>query len=97
MHFFKKLIIISIVFLFATKVNASIYIVDNYLYTTSIKKIKKNRNKVIEDIKRKSLNDFFKSITISSDFNNLVKIKNYQEYFKLFIVKNEYKKKIVMN
>tara|TARA_B100000963_G_C22582951_1_gene651719 strand:- start:520 stop:1554 length:1035 start_codon:yes stop_codon:yes gene_type:complete len=92
MHFVKKLIILLIVFLFVTKANSSIYIVDNYSYTTSIKKIKKNRDKVIEDIKRKSLNDFIKSITISSDFNNLVKIKNYQKYFKLFIVKNEYKK-----
>ncbi len=88
----KKLIIYSIVFLFITKANATIYIVDNYLFTTSIKKIKKNLDKVIDEIKKKSLNDFLKSITIRSDFNNLTKIKNYQEYFKLFIVKNEYKK-----
>ena len=92
MHLFKKLIILLTVFLFITKANATIYIVDNYLFTTSIKKIKKNRDKIIEEIKKKSLNDFLKSITIQSDFNNLTKIKNYQEYFKLFIVKNEYKK-----
>ena len=88
----KKLIIFLIVFFFITKANATIYIVDNYLFATSIKKIKKNRDKVIDEIKKKSLNDFLKSITIRSDFNNLTKIKNYQEYFKLFIVKNEYKK-----
>ena len=87
----KKLIIFLIVFLFITKANATIYIVDNYLFTTSIKKIK-NRDKVIDAIKKKSLNDFLKSVTIRSDFDNLTKIKNYQEYFKLFIVKNEYKK-----
>ena len=92
MHLIKKLIIFVIVFLFVTNVNASIYIVDNYLFITSIKKIKKNRDKVIEEIKKKSLNDFLKSITIESDFNSLAKIKNYQEYFKLFVVKNEYKK-----
>ena len=88
----KKLIIFLIVFFFITKANATIYIVDNYLFATSIKKIKKNRDKVIDEIKKKSLNDFLKSITIRSDFNNLTKIKNYQESFKLFIVKNEYKK-----
>ena len=88
----KKLAIFLIVFFFITKANATIYIVDNYLFATSIKKIKKNRDKVIDEIKKKSLNDFLKSITIRSDFNNLTKIKNYQEYFKLFIVKNEYKK-----
>lgn len=92
MHLIKKIIIFLIVLLFITKANATIYIVDNYLFTTSIKKIKKNRDKVIDQIKKKSLNDFLKSITIRSDFNNLTKIKNYQEYFKLFIVKNEYKK-----
>lgn len=92
MHLIKKLIIFLIVFFFITKANATIYIVDNYLFATSIKKIKKNRDKVIDEIKKKSLNDFLKSITIRSDFNNLTKIKNYQEYFKLFIVKNEYKK-----
>ena len=92
MHFFKKIIIFITVFLFVTNVNASIYIVDNYLFITSIKKIKKNRDKIIEEIKKKSLNDFLKSITIESDFNDLAKIKNYQEYFKLFIVKKEYKK-----
>ena len=88
----KKLIIFLVVLLFVTKVNATIYIVDNYLFTTSIKKIKKNRDKVIDEIKKKSLDDFIKFVTIPSDFNNLTKIKNYQEYFKLFIVKNEYKK-----
>ena len=88
----KKLIIFLIVFFFITKANATIYIVDNYLFATSIKKINKDRDKVIDEIKKKSLNDFLKSITIRSDFNNLTKIKNYQEYFKLFIVKNEYKK-----
>ena len=92
MNLIKKLIIFLIVFFFITKANATIYIVDNYLFATSIKKIKKNRDKVIDEIKKKSLNDFLKSITIRSDFNNLTKIKNYQEYFKLFIVKNEYKK-----
>ena len=92
MHLIKKLIIFVIVFLFVTNVNASIYIVDNYLFITSIKKIKKNRDKVIDEIKKKSLNDFLKSITIESDYKDLAKIKNYQEYFKLFIVKNEYKK-----
>ena len=92
MHLIKKIIIYSIVFLFVTKVNASIYIVDNYIFSTSVKKIKKNRDKVIEEIKKKSLNDFLETITIKSDFNNLSKIKNYQEYFKLFIVKNEFKK-----
>ena len=92
MHLVKKLIIVLILFLFVTKVNASIYIVDNYIFNTSIKKIKKNRDKVIEEIKQKSLNDFLKSVTIESDYKNLGKIKNYQEYIKLFIVKNELKK-----
>tara|TARA_B100000963_G_scaffold360579_1_gene391972 strand:- start:4373 stop:5407 length:1035 start_codon:yes stop_codon:yes gene_type:complete len=91
MHLIKKLIVFIIVFLFFTEVNASIYIVDNYTFTTTVKKIKKNRDKVIENIKQKSLNDFLKSITIEGDFKNLTKIKNYQEYFKLFIVKNEFK------
>ncbi len=89
---FKKLILIFTVFLFFTKANASIYIVDNYVFISSIEKIKKNRDFVIKEIKQKSLNDFLKSITIKSDFKSLGKIKNYQEYFKLFIVKNEYKK-----
>ena len=88
----KKFITLLLLCLFVTKANASIYIVDNYLFKTSIKKINSNRNKVIEDIKKKSLNDFLKSITIQSDFKNLGEIKNYQEYFKTFIVKNEFKK-----
>ena len=92
MHLIKKPIIFLILILFATKANASIYIVDNYLFTTSIKKIKKNRDTVIQEIKKKSLNDFLKSITIKSDYDNLSKIKNYQEYFKLFIVKDEFQK-----
>ena len=92
MHLIKKLIIFLILILFATKANASIYIVDNYLFTTSIKKIKKNRDTVIQEIKKKSLNDFLKSITIKGDYDNLSKIKNYQEYFKLFIVKDEFQK-----
>ena len=92
MHLIKKPIIFLILILFATKANASIYIVDNYLFTTSIKKIKKDRDTVIQEIKKKSLNDFLKSITIKSDYDNLSKIKNYQEYFKLFIVKDEFQK-----
>ena len=92
MHLIKKPIIFLILILFVTKANASIYIVDNYLFTTSIKKIKKNRDTVIQEIKKKSLNDFLKSITIKSDYDNLSKIKNYQEYFKLFIVKDEFQK-----
>ena len=59
------------VILFSVKANSSIYIVDNYSFKTSLKKIKNNRNKVIEDIKRKSLNDFLKSITIQSDYKNI--------------------------
>ena len=41
------------VILFSVKANSSIYIVDNYSFKTSLKKIKNNRNKVIEDIKKK--------------------------------------------
>ena len=65
------------VILFSVKANSSIYIVDNYSFKTSLKKIKNNRNKVIEDIKKKSLNDFLKSITIQSDYKNIKKINNY--------------------
>lgn len=79
------------VILFSVKANSSIYIVDNYSFKTSLKKIKNNRNKVIEEIKRKSLNDFLKSITIQSDYKNIKKINNYQNYFKYFIVKDELK------
>ena len=79
------------VILFSVKANSSIYIVDNYSFKTSLKKIKNNRNKVIEDIKKKSLNDFLKSITIQSDYKNIKKINNYQNYFKYFIVKDELK------
>ena len=79
------------VILFSVKANSSIYIVDNYSFKTSLKKINNNRNKVIEDIKRKSLNDFLKSITIQSDYKNIKKINDYQNYFKYFIVKDELK------
>ncbi len=88
----KRSIIFFILFLSFSKANSSIYIVDNYSYETTVQKIKKNRNKVIEDIKKKSLDDFIKSITIESDYKNLDKIKDYQEYLKTFIVKDEYKK-----
>ena len=57
MHLIKKLIIFLIVFLFITKANATIYIVDNYLFITSINKIKK-RDKVIDEIKRNLLTIF---------------------------------------
>jgi len=79
------------VILFSVKANSSIYIVDNYSFKTSLKKIKNNRNKVIEEIKKKSLNDFLKSITIASDYKNIKKINDYQNYFKYFIVKDELK------
>ena len=91
MHFFKSLIISFVLILFVTKANSSIYIVDNYAFTTSVKKIKNSRKKVIEEIKKKSLNDFLKSITTNSDHSNIKKINNYQEFIQVFIVKNEYK------
>ena len=91
MHLFKIFLTLMFVILFSVKANSSIYIVDNYSFKTSLKKIKNNRNKVIEDIKKKSLNDFLKSITIQSDYKNIKKINNYQNYFKYFIVKDELK------
>ena len=95
MHLIKKFILFLIVFLFVTKANSSIFVVDNYLYATTLEKIKKNRNKEIESIKQKSLNDFLKSITTKSDFKNIEQIKNYQEFFKTFIVKNEFKNNVI--
>jgi len=79
--------------LFCFKANSSIFIVDNYSFLTTVNKIKQNRSKIIEEIKKKSLNDFLKSITIKSDYKNIGNIKNYQEFLKSFIVKNEFKKK----
>lgn len=92
MHLIKNFFLVLLLILFITKANSSIFVVDNYSFTTTIKKIKKNRTKVIEEIKQKSLDDFLRSVTIQSDFANLNKINNYQEYFKVFIVKDEFKK-----
>ena len=82
MHLFKIFLTIVLLVLFSVKANSSIYIVDNYSFITSLKKIKNNRNNVIENIKKKSLDDFLKSITIQSDYNNIQKAKEYQKYFK---------------
>ena len=92
MHLFKIFLTIVLLVLFSVKANSSIYIVDNYSFITSLKKIKNNRNKVIENIKQKSLDDFLKSITIQSDYNNIEKVKDYQKYLKYFVVKDELNK-----
>ena len=93
MHLFKIFLTTVLLILFCVKANSSIYIVDNYSFITSLKKIKNNRNKVIENIKKKSLDDFLKSITIQSDYNNIEKVKDYQKYIKYFVVKDELNKK----
>ena len=89
---FKIFLTTILLILFSVKANSSIYIVDNYSFITSLKKIKNNRNKVIENIKQKSLDDFLKSITIQSDYNNIEKVKDYQKYLKYFVVKDELNK-----
>src|SRR6056300_57829 len=92
MHLIKYLILVLLLFAFNPKANSSIYIVDNYVFDTSFDKVKKNREKVIEEIKKQSLIDFLKSITTSSDFKNINIKSNFSEYIKTFVIKNEIKK-----
>src|SRR6056300_1472963 len=93
MHLIKYLILLLLLFAFNPKANSNIYIVDNYVFDTSFDKVKKNREKVIEEIKKKSLIDFLKSITTSSDFKNINIKSNFSEYIKTFVIKNEIKNK----
>jgi len=91
MHLIKYLILVLLLFAFNPKANSSVYIVDNYVFDTSFDKVKKNREKVIEEIKKQSLIDFLKSITTSSDFKNINIKSNFSEYIKTFVIKNEIK------
>lgn len=93
MHYFRKIIVLQFTFLlvFFAKANSSVYVVDNYSYTTSLKNVKKNRNNVMEKIKIKALKSFIEKVTLREDHEKIKFGKDYQKFIKSFIVKDELK------
>ncbi len=93
---FKNYLLITVTFLFLIINNnicyPNIYTVDNFEYIAKYSDIKKNRQTILEKIKKASFSKLLKKILLKDDFSRIKIDNNYSEYIKSFSIQDEIKK-----